>query len=124
MIVEPGNSFEERTILSQEWTAAMEKLCYSRMNIDNRHLVVLHWPYDGKQPKPKGRLRQNRTMGKKQIHRTIIIQQRIIQLTKQVIGDRVNWDLVESNLGKRGRGIILVDWGESKSKSEMMLLWP
>jgi len=61
-------------------------------------------------------------MGKKQIHRTIIIQQRIIQLTKQVIGDRVNWDLVESNLGKRG--IILVDWGESKSKSEMMLLWP
>eukprot|EP00985_Skeletonema_marinoi_P019775 scaffold11468_cov183-Skeletonema_marinoi.AAC.1 len=25
VIVEPGNSYEERTILSQEWTAAMEK---------------------------------------------------------------------------------------------------
>ena len=26
MIVEPGNSYEERTVLSQEWTAAMEKI--------------------------------------------------------------------------------------------------
>ena len=48
VIVEPGNSYEERTVLSQEWTAAMEKILLQPN--EHRHLAVLHFPY-GKQPK-------------------------------------------------------------------------
>ena len=46
-IVEPGNSYEVSTVLSQEWTTAIDNLLQHN---DNRHLAVLHFPY-GRQPK-------------------------------------------------------------------------
>jgi hypothetical protein len=55
-IVEPGNSYEASTILSQEWTNAMEThlLFQPKKNANNnsrqRHLAILHFPY-GRQPK-------------------------------------------------------------------------
>ncbi|KAL7436817.1 hypothetical protein ACHAXM_005341 [Skeletonema potamos] len=54
-IVAPGNSYEGSTILSQEWTNAMEThLLFQPKDANNsqrrRHLAVLHFPY-GRQPK-------------------------------------------------------------------------
>lgn len=48
VIVEPGNSYDGTTVLSNEWTSAMEMILQQPKN-DHRHLAVLHFPY-GIQP--------------------------------------------------------------------------
>ena len=73
VIVEPGNSYEERTVLSQEWTAALETIILQPN--EHRHLAVLHFPY-GKQPKGRPEAIEEWVKG---YNNTI---QRRIQLTK------------------------------------------
>ncbi len=49
VIVEPGNSYEMTTVLSNEWISAMEAILQPN---EDRHLAILHFPYPfGKQPK-------------------------------------------------------------------------
>lgn len=47
VIVEPGNSYEVTTVLSNEWISAMEAILQPS---EDRHLAILHFPF-GKQPK-------------------------------------------------------------------------
>jgi hypothetical protein len=54
VIVEPGNSYETKVALSNEWKAAMEQILRQPNNEHrrDRHLAILHFPY-GKQPKER-----------------------------------------------------------------------
>jgi hypothetical protein len=49
VIVEPGNSYETKEVLSNEWKAAMEQILEHQQD---RHLAILHFPY-GRQPKER-----------------------------------------------------------------------
>ena len=49
IILEPGNAYETSTVLSQEWTNAMDAILSQN---EHRHMAILHFPY-GPQPKER-----------------------------------------------------------------------